>query len=164
MRSFFRFPRWTVGLVLWAGTWTGLQVAEAAQNPNPRVVPTNAHPYGKSYGEWAGEFWKWAFSMPVDAHPLFDTADCSAGQPGQVWFLGGTFAAIEIEPGVILGKADRECSVPSGKGIFFPLINFECSTIEGNGTTEAELRDCANFFGDFGVVEECVVDGVSLQN
>ena len=114
-----------------------------------KVSPVNSNPYGLSYGEWSARQWQWVFSLPVDAHPLFDTADCSEGNSGKVWFLGGTFAALELEPGVFLGEADRTCTIPSGTALFFPLINAECSEIEGNGSTEEELRECANFFADF---------------
>ena len=135
-----------------------------AKNPNPRVLPPNSHPFGKSYGAWQGEWWKWTYSLPVDGHPLFDTAACDAGQSGQVWFTGGTFAVLVQEPGVLLGKVTRACSVPAGKAIFFPILNVECATIEGNGETEAELRACANFFGGFITTAECEVDGVALGN
>jgi hypothetical protein len=39
----------------------------------------------------------------------------------------------------------RTCTtpIPRGTTIFFPLLNTECSTLEGNGKTEAELRACA---------------------
>ena len=35
------------------------------------------------------------------------------------------------------------CTVKPGTKIFVAASSFECSTIEGNGTTEAELRACA---------------------
>jgi len=127
----------------------GVDWAVAAGNANSKVAPVNSHHGGASYAEWSARQWQWLFSLPVDGHPLLDTADCSAGQSGHVWFLGGTFAAIEIEPGVILGQADRTCTIPSGTALFFPLIDVEASTLEGNGETEAELRELANFLADF---------------
>ena len=65
--------------------------ALAGSNGNPGVLPVGSSPHGKTYGEWSAEHWKWTFSFPVDHHPQTDTADCSAGQSGPVWFLGGTF-------------------------------------------------------------------------
>jgi len=59
--------------------------------------------------------------MPIDHHPLYDTADCSAGQSGPVWFLGGTFTTIEQSPGVVVGIANRTCTVPADKALFFPI-------------------------------------------
>jgi hypothetical protein len=123
--------------------------ASASEHANAQVFPVNTKPYGLSYGEWSARHWQWLFSLPANEHPLFDTADCSAGQAGQVWFLGGTFAAIETEPGVIVGEATRECTVPSGTALFLPIVDVECSTIEGNGETAEELRDCAESVADF---------------
>src|SRR5262245_41956516 len=123
--------------------------AAVAAKALPGVAPIDSKPRGLTYGQWSARHWQWLFSLPVDAHPLFDTADCSAGQSGHVWFLGGTFASIEVGPGVILGEADRTCTIPSGTALFFPLIDVEASTLEGNGDTVAELRDFAEFFTDF---------------
>ncbi len=163
-----------VGLALWlAVVAASLMLSTATEGlaankgkSNPKVLPPQSRPFGLSYGEWSAAWWQWAFSLPVDAHPLFDTADCSAGQTGQVWFLGGTFSVIEIEPGVILGEADRTCTVPSSKALFFPLVNVETSTIEGNGETEEELRAAAEFFADFIVPDSlfCEVDGKAVKN
>src|SRR5204863_3193342 len=63
-------------------------------------------------------------------------------------------------------QADRNCTIPVGKALFFPLNNTECSTIEGAGDTEEELRDCAQFFSDFIVPDSlfCVVDGRQVPN
>jgi hypothetical protein len=96
---------------------------------------------------------------------LTDTADCSEGQSGPLWFLGGTFAVVETSPGVILGQANRTCAVPVGKALFFPIVNAECSTVEGNGTTEQELRECAETLGNLIIPEslEATIDGVPLK-
>lgn len=125
------------------------QGAARADNPNSGVAPLNSTPQGLTYAEWSALHWQWLFSLPVDAHPLLETADVSAGQSGHVWFLGGTFASVEVGPGIILGEADREATIPSGTALFFPLNDVEASTLEGNGETEAELRALANFFADF---------------
>ena len=138
-------------------------VQAAAPRVNPTVLPINSAPYGKTYGQWSAEHWKWTFSLPVDHHPLTDTADCSAGQSGPVWFLGGTFVST-TEGGVTIGRATRDCSVPAGKALFFPIIDSECSTLEGNGTTDAELRSCAQFFQDHAHDMTCTIDGMAVQN
>jgi len=135
-----------------------------AGNPNPRVLPPNSYPHGKTYGEWAAAWQQWAFSLPVDHSPLFDTADCSAGQVGHVWFLGGTFSSVEVAPNVFLGRATRECTVPIGTALFFPILNNEGSGLEGNGTTEAELLAYNDFIISHAGDLECSVDGVALQD
>jgi hypothetical protein len=139
----------------------GAHAAVAQKPANSQVVPVNAKHRGLSYAEWSVAQWQWLFSLPVDQHPLSDEADCSEGQSGKVWFLGGTFTAVEEEPGVIVGEAVRECTIPSGTSLFFPLIDAECSTIEGDGETEAELRECANGLADAIVPESLflIIDG-----
>lgn len=138
--------------------------AAIAENPNPGVLPGHSKPYGKTYGEWSEEHWKWLYSLPANHHPLFDTADCSAGQSGPVWFLGGTFTTVSPEPGVVVGTAKRDCTVPTGKALFFPIIDAECATAEGNGTTDAELRDCAEDIIKHVTETSAEIDGRPLQN
>lgn len=131
---------------------------------NPGVLPPHSHPYGKSYGEWSAEHWNWTYSLPADAHPLTDTADASAGQSGPVWFLGGTWAPTTDLNGNLVGIADRHVTIPAGKALFFPLVNAEASVAEGNGKTEAELRETANFFADHAVGLSCTIDGRPVRN
>jgi hypothetical protein len=136
-----------------------------ARNRNPRVLPPHSHAFGKSYGEWSAAWWQWALSIPANQHPLNDSADCNTGQSGKVFFLGGTFTAVPGSgPNEIIGSAERDCTIPTGKAVFFPILNGECSTIEGNGTTDAELRACAEFLADH--VQDMVVtiDGKPLQD
>ena len=101
--------------------------------------------------------------MPIDRHPLNDTAPLSEGQSGPVWFLGGTFTAT-IEGNVTVGRAVRSGTVPAGKALFFPILDGECSTLEGNGTTDAELRGCAKFFQDHAYNMTCTVDGAPVNH
>src|SRR5712692_10123766 len=61
---------------------------------------------GLTYGQWTDEWWQWCFSLPVSHHPLFDTADVTAGQRVKVWFLGGYFTG---------GPRVRTAVIPSGK-------------------------------------------------
>jgi len=133
----------------------------ADQNPNPGVLPPESPQFGKTYGQWAAAWWQWALALPATEHPLFDTADCSTGQKGKVWFLGGKFCNTG-DPNCN-GTAVRTCSVPSGKAIFFPIVNTECSTAEGNGSTEQQLRDCANMIIDGARKISAELDGESLK-
>jgi hypothetical protein len=74
--------------------------------------------------------------------PLYDTANCSAGQLGTVWFLGGTFTATSF-PGGSTGNVDRKCTVPTGTYLFFPIINSEAATLE-NDLIDLKLYGCKN--------------------
>jgi hypothetical protein len=138
--------------------------AEAHSTGNPGILPPTSRPYGNSYGEWSARHWQWDYSLPVDHHPLFDTADCSTGQSGPVWFLGGTFIVTPTSTGGVIGTATRDCTVPAGKALFFPIIDAECATAEGDGTTEQQLRDCAVGLVDHAVNLSAEVDGVAVQN
>jgi hypothetical protein len=151
-----------VGLLLTAGS---LCLAHGA-NGNPGVLPVNSKPYGKTYGEWSAEHWKWLLSMPYEGHPLNDDGDVdlSKGQSGHVWFLGGTFTSTELPGGIVVGEATRNGTVPVGKALFFPIIDTEASTLEGNGTTYEELLAVAAFFTDAATNLSCEVDGVAVQN
>ncbi len=130
----------------------------AGGNPNPRIIPPQASAFGTSYAELSALWWQWALAMPVDAHPLFDTADCGAGQEGKVWFLGGAFTGT---------AATRECTVPHGKAILFPVLNVECSTAEPPpffGANEAELRACAAGFQNTATGLFAHIDGHEVQS
>jgi hypothetical protein len=132
---------------------------------NPGVLPPQSHPFGKTYGEWEAAWWQWAFSLPADHNPLTNTAPVIAGQTGNVWFLAGTFVTEPEMNGVNLGRVTRDETIPAGKALFFPLVNGEASTAEGNGSTEAELRAVAKGFADATVPSSLFVqiDGRSLQ-
>jgi len=105
-----------------------------AKNPNPGVIPPQAKAHGMTYGEWSAKWWQWAVSLPLDHNPLADTADCSTGQLGSVWFLGGSFVS---------STEERDCTVPPGKALFFPIINVECSTLEAPRSTVTMKRSSA---------------------
>lgn len=142
--------------------------AQADKKPSPVVFAPNSQPYGKSYGEWSALWWRWAYSLPVDGHPLFgEKNDCSAGQSGDVWFLGGTFTPGPPDiNGNILGEATRHCKVPDGTALLIPILNGECSTIEGDGTTDEELRPCAQALVNATDLAslKLTVDGVPVGN
>jgi len=93
------------------------QVASGHGNPNPGVIPPQARAHGLSYGEWGAQWWRWAYSFPVDQFPPLQSGegDCSLGQSGSVWFLAGTAGQ---------GPVTRSCTIPSGKALFFPIITY----------------------------------------
>ena len=138
--------------------------ATAAPSSHAAVMPVVSHPVGRSYGEWSAMWWQWAYSLPVNRHPLFDTADCSEGQSGKVWFLGGAFQFDEAPNGDVVADKDRECTVPKGTFLFVPIINAEAATLEGNGTTEQELRSAAEEFQNAAQNMSMSIDGVPVAD
>jgi len=143
------------------------------QIPQPKVIATDSAAYGRTYGEWSAAWWQWAFSIPVASHPLFDNGDCSVGQSGPVWFLGGKFCATGA---ICSGSATRSCVVPASKALFFPVINVEDSAPEEPGFgcgdslppllsgTIAEMRKCDESFIDGTHGLKVDVDGRALLN
>jgi hypothetical protein len=137
----------------------------AADKSQAQVIPVNASPHGATYSEWSARNWQWVFDQPTDHHPLFDTADISAGQTGKVWFLGGTFE-LTGTLGVTLGIDERTATIPTGISLFFPLVDSEDSDIEEGGpTTEDHLREVAKAGADAVDPDSlfCEVDGVPIE-
>jgi hypothetical protein len=91
----------------------------AKGNPNPGIMPPGSTPHGHTYDEWGDIWWQWALSIPVDNNPLADMTGLNAavGQSGHVWFLGGIFG----QQGHV---AERTVTVPPGKALFFPIVNY----------------------------------------
>lgn len=131
-------------------------------NANPTVLPSNAHPYGKTYSQWSAAWWQWVFSLPVTASPQFDTADCSAGQSGEVWFLAGSFNG---------GIYNRNCTIPAGKALFFPVANAWADNTGCPGSAcpptsngPAQLLAIAQSLQDTASQLNCTIDGQPVQN
>lgn len=145
-----------LGIMVFAPMVAAAENLNSCGNPNPGVYPVDSVICGKTYGEWSAEWWKWIFSIPASSNPLFDDGSGKffEGQSGDVWFLAGSW----------VGTTKLNCEVPAGKAIFVPIINGECSRIEGNGETEEELRACANDQMDCVTVTEAKVDGRKLKN
>ena len=125
-------------------------------------APINSHGGGKGVNkgllkQYSAQWWQWSLSIPTVVNPLADSEGvlCSVGQHGDIWFLGGTLDG---------SPAERSCTIPSGKSIFFPVINAECSVIEGYGETSEELSSCAKDLMDHVTELEVLVDGVPLKH
>jgi hypothetical protein len=65
------------------------------------------------YARLAADWWTWALETPASINPLLNLTGCDEDQDGEVWFLAGTFG----------GTAERTCTVPAGKTLFFPVVN-----------------------------------------
>lgn len=104
-----------IGLLLMSLVMLGQQPALAGANGNPGVLPPNSHPHGMSYGEWGAQWWKWIVGIPPEQNPLLDATGAfgAVDQTGQVWFLAGNTG----------GTTERTLNVPTGKALFFPILN-----------------------------------------
>ena len=72
--------------------------------------------HSKSLEDYANMWWQWTYTMPKEVSPVRDNTgeNCHVGQKGDVWFLAGGYGT---------SKISRECVIPEGKHIFFPVIN-----------------------------------------
>ncbi len=114
--------------------------------------------------ELAARWWNWALEVPAAQSPLLDTTGefAGVGQSGPVWFLAGTWGG---------GPAVRTFSVPAGKALFFPIVNyFACGYLHApkfGGFPPGPIdyqREMAKAFIDTILVSSlvCEVDGVSV--
>jgi hypothetical protein len=158
-------PLLCVAALLCAGTALGQKKDDPASGKRrPIIYPIKSRPYGKTYSEWAGAWWRWAYSFPAgeDNNPVQDlTGDLAGlGQSGPVWFLAGTFGQ----------TATRTATVPSDKALFFPIINTLWINIPelGDNPWSDEQRDFAQDFIapfiDNAYNLSCQIDGVEVKN
>ena len=131
-----------------------LSVAGGAK---PQIAPIQSHPHGQTYSEWAANWWQVALETPASVNPLTDPdgSNCDQGDLGNVWFLFGTFGPDPIA---------RECEIPVGTALFFPLINQFNGRFEGETTTEEELRESVSCVEDAELSFEFNGDSVNELN
>jgi hypothetical protein len=106
----------------------------------PRIAPINTVNHGQSYGQWAADWWQWAFAAPGPVSPLLDDTGehCQQRQVGDVWFLGGRL----FFPDPVV----RTCEIPYGKSLFFPIINTSYGAFLNDPpetTTEEYVREAS---------------------
>jgi len=153
-----------------ARTQSALNASSFRSYPDGPFVPggvfaANATVYGKTYGEWGAEWWKWALSIPADMNPVLDeTGDhCMIGQSGNVWFLAGTF-----NPTSGSGPVMRDCTIPAGQALFYPVINGTWIEEPGDEIyTDEEVRWIVASFtagGDLGCQIRSTLDSFTTPN
>ena len=108
-----------------------------------------------------GRWWSWAFSQPNDASNPLNGGDCMNGQADNGYiFLSGVYYD-DTAPGAEI--AQRDCAVPTGRGLFFPVVNVECSSLEvgsiWGGTNATELGACLTAWSYEGTA---TVDGQAI--
>jgi hypothetical protein len=141
-----------VGLGLMFATTTRIVRADDEDDERAKVIPLDAIAYGNSYGEWAARYLQWAFSFP-------NTATCTDGQQGPVWFLPSASGGAPVT---------QECTVPVGKALFFVLASVfagaatDCEPIFAVPCNLAELRTLISDLTN-PVVLELTIDGKPIR-
>jgi len=110
------------------------------------VAPAASAVPEKKLDDYLAALWTTVLETPDAQNPFG-----SGGAAFACLDLGGTVSP--FAPGGV-----ESCTVKPGTKIFVAASSFECSTFEGNGTTEAELRDCARD-ADVNVAPSVTVDG-----
>lgn len=112
------------------------QAEEAAPGQPGASRPSGTAPAGPPPVE-QGRWWTWVASEPSGSSPVGDRTGefCGRNQPGDVWFLAGTFG----------GAAKRRCPVPAGRPILVPAVNLfsddpaDCEAFMRGATGTARL-------------------------
>ena len=84
----------------------------------------DSKPYGLSYGQWTVKWWQWLVAIPASTNPCADETGENAAVDQfdhNVWYLAGTFGGKTVE---------RECLIPLGRAVLFPVINYEMNMLE----------------------------------
>jgi hypothetical protein len=130
-------------------------------NPNSRIFPPNARPYGKSIGEWTSLWWEWFFGADACEEFVYpDETGALVGnnQSGPVYFLVGSPV-----PGT-----ERSVTIPQGKAILVPLINTLWVLCPGEDTgglsVEEYLSNGAAEFIDTGDNFSVTLDGQTISD
>jgi hypothetical protein len=161
-----------VVLVAFATTLApALSAQEAQQQVKHLVYPADeATPYG-TYAELSASWWQWCYSMTPAAHPLTDSADVSAGQTGDVWFLGGSWAPSFVSDITMLAQANRNVVIPSGKALFLPISNASATGWELQNyfdppleVNQENLTAVATGWMEPTKVMQCKIDGRAVGN
>jgi hypothetical protein len=123
------------------------------------------------YANLAGLWWQWVFEQPAvdvngtNTNPLIDStgAYATAGQENGIgpansyFFLAGTSG----------GDAARTVTVPAGKALFFPVINYDMDNASDPPTNYKvpEMRELAKEIIDLVIVSSLYarVDGQDLE-
>lgn len=126
-----------------------------AQQSNPGILASNTSPYGTEYSDWIGKWWQWNIALPKETHLTYNySADnCDMGQVGPVWFLAG----------VVSGRHDRSCTIPSDKAVLLPLETGECDYGEKAIASDSDLVTCATEGNDYAVISASV-DGNTIKD
>jgi hypothetical protein len=118
---------------------------------------SGSKPYGKTYGLWTVKWWQWALSTPKSINPVVDKdgRHANVNQPdADVWFLAGKFGTENKD------FPYRQCTIPIGRAILFPVVNCEVNTLEyPELKTEQELIDYVSNDEDTIIKKQCFLNG-----
>ena len=143
---------WSIGFVL------GFVVATPpvlGDDDGAQVISPTSKKALRSYQKLAGDWWNWAVQFPFATNPINEdgSVDCTRGQKGKIWFLAGTFGE----------TVERDCTIPEGKSLFFPIVN-ALFWVPEDGADVAAVRAGANAQINLTTFLEVIIDGVVIAD
>jgi hypothetical protein len=118
---------------------------------------STATPYGKTYGNWTVEWWRWALGIPKPINPTIDRTGeyVDVGQQNRdVLFLTGKLANEGRD------IPNRFCTISTKKSILFPVINCESNQLEHPELrTHQDIVERVKRDEDTIIKKDCFVDG-----
>jgi hypothetical protein len=133
--GYFFFVIVAVLVVLCFGN-VSAQNATSTKNSVELFQPTDK-PFGLSYEDHVKNFWKLYLPIPKNVNPLEDRtgAMCNYGKNGQnetktIFYLTGNSG----------GNTVKTCKIPTGLGLFIPVLAGEFSQGESKGSTVEDLN------------------------
>jgi hypothetical protein len=122
----------------------------------PTMYSLDEQPFGKTWQEWTTQWWKWFFSISKENHPAYD-------HTGEGWAVNQDDPNVVFIAGTIGGKVERTVTIPAGKAVLLPIINFATSYSENPSLRdEIEMIAHAKSNIDDIVKKEVNIDGTSL--
>jgi hypothetical protein len=115
--------------------WGMAAFAAHSTQPVPGVmVPRQEIVADRTLEMWSARWWMWAASFDGADSPVADRLGtrCGAGQEGEAFFLAGAYGSRVV---------NRTCTVPAGKYLFFPLVNYIVMPEDGAGNCEILKSD-----------------------
>jgi hypothetical protein len=136
-------------------------VAEA--RADVQIVDPNQPVAGQSQLVWAQTWWQWVLGINANVNPNLDQtgANASVNNGGAVFFLAGNFG----------GTSARTITVPSGKPVFFSVVNRFYGAFNGDGNFDPS--PCATLSISCALAQVDVkkakkmsvyIDGITLTN
>jgi len=138
-------------------------IAMTALNVGAQVLSpvTPAKIKGHTYADWSERWWQWVYSLPTDHNPMFDTADASAGQKDDVWFLGGSFDGTpKIRTAVVHKNTLLFIAIITGA---FDNTDCDGSKRISDGFAVSDLRGFVQAYIDSAQNVSCTIDGMLVS-
>lgn len=120
-------------------------------NVNSFFTP-KSNPYGKSYEEWARNWWQWHISLPKSENPKnVSVTSCPVLNNGQVTFIDHR----------LVGNYEFSCNIPANTAVLTTILSGESDTDEV-GNDEKAMLGSAKGGGDLSSTA-VTLDNVSLK-